>query len=101
MAQADLVHRVAENAPAMLVYLDSELRVRFANRHCYELLGHAPRELLGRLLAEIVDAGTLKYALAHVAEVQRGNFAPRPYVLRDKEAQANSHRSPAMASRPP
>jgi PAS domain S-box-containing protein len=85
MAQAELVHRVAENAPAMLVYLDSELRVRFANRHCYELLGHAPREILGRLLAEIVDPGTLKYALAHVAEVERGNFAPREYVLRDKE----------------
>src|SRR5262245_27816480 len=84
MAQTELAHRVAENAPAMLVYLDSELRVRFANRHCYELLGHAPREILGRLLAEIVDPGTLKYALSHVAELERGNFAPREYVLRDK-----------------
>ena len=85
MVQADLVHRVAENAPAMLVYLDNELRVRFANRHCYELLGHAPREILGRLLAELVDPGTLKYALSHVAEVEKGNVAPREYVLRDKD----------------
>src|SRR5262245_28187669 len=84
MVQADLANRVAENAPAMLVYLDNELRVRFANRHCYELLGHAPREILGRLLAELVDPGTLKYALAHVAEVEKGNVAPREYVLRDK-----------------
>jgi PAS domain S-box-containing protein len=84
MVQAEIAHRVAENAPAMLVYLDSELRVRFANRHCYELLGHAPREILGRLLAELVDPGTLKYALAHVADVERGIAAPRDYVLRDK-----------------
>lgn len=84
MVQAEIAHRVAENAPAMLVYLDSELRVRFANRHCYELLGHAPREILGRLLAELVDPGTLKYALAHVADVERGVAVPREYVLRDK-----------------
>jgi PAS domain S-box-containing protein len=77
--------RVVENAPAMLVYLDADLRVRFANRHCYELLGHAPREILGRLLAELVDPRTLKYALDHVAEVDRGNTAPRDYVLRDKD----------------
>ena len=83
--KTDMAVRVAENAPAMLVYLDSELRVRFANRHCYELLGHAPREVLGRLLAELVDPGTLKYALEHIAEVERGNAAPRDYVLRDKE----------------
>jgi len=85
MRATDLAHRVAENAPAMLVYLDRELRVRFANRHCYELLGHAPREILGRLLAEMVDPGTLKYALSHVAELERGNLAPREYVLRDKD----------------
>src|SRR5262249_46771244 len=77
--------RVVENAPAMLVYLDADLRVRFANRHCHELLGHAPREILGRLLAELVDPRTLKYALDHMAEVERGNTAPRDYVLRDKE----------------
>src|SRR5690349_15827126 len=77
--------RVVENAPAMLVYLDADLRVRFANRHCYELLGRAPREILGRLLAEIVDPRTLKYALAHLAEIERGNHAPRDYVLRHKD----------------
>ena len=77
--------RVAENAPAMLVYLDAELRVRFANRHCYELLGRAPREILGRLLSELVDPRTLKYALAHLAELEQGNTAPRDYVLRDKD----------------
>lgn len=80
-----IAERVAENAPAMLVYLDADLRVRFANRHCYELLGRAPREVLGRLLAELVDHRTLKYALAHVADIERGNHAPRDYVLRHKD----------------
>lgn len=83
--QQDLAGRVAEHAPAMLVYLDSELRVRFASRHCYELLGRAPREILGRLLAELVDPRTLKYALGHVAELDRGNHVPRDYILRDSD----------------
>src|SRR5438477_1653629 len=82
---ASIAARVAENAPAMLVYLDADLRVRFANRHCYELLCRAPREILGRLLEEIVDPGTLKYALAHVADIERGNSSPRDYVLRHKD----------------
>ena len=80
-----LASRVAEHAPAMLVYLDSELRVRFASQHCYELLGRAPREILGRLLAELVDPRTLKYALGHVAELERGNHEPRDYILRNQE----------------
>ena len=101
MAQSKIAHRVAENAPAMLVYLDSELRVRFANRHCYELLGHAPREILGRLLAEIVDPGTLKYALDHVAELERGNVAPRQYVLRDKDGAQRHVEVHAVADRDP
>src|SRR5947207_12973840 len=77
--------RIAENAPAMLLYLDAELRVRFANRHCHERLCRAPREILGSLLADLVDPRTLKYALAHVAEVERGNTAPRDYVLHDRD----------------
>ncbi len=82
-----LAERVADHAPLLLVYLDRELRVRFANRHCQELFGHAPRELLGRLLAELVDARTLEHALDHVAELERGNQAPREYLLRTKQGE--------------
>ena len=91
--------RVAENAPAMLVYLDADLRVRFANRHCYELLGHAPREILGRLLAELVDPRTLKYALAHLADIESGNHAPRDYVLRHKDGAQRHVQVQAMPDR--
>ena len=77
--------RVAERSPALLVYLDADLRVRFANRHLRELLGHHPHEVHGRALAELLDPATLKYALAHKADLERGNLAPRDYVLRDKQ----------------
>ena len=77
--------RVAQLAPHLLVYLDRELRVRFANMRCDELFGRPAEEIRGRLLAELVDAATLRYALAHVAEIERGNPAPREYLLRDKD----------------
>jgi PAS domain S-box-containing protein len=80
----DLVGRLAEHAPAALVYLDADLRVRFANRHCEALLGHAPAVLIGQRLHDLVDARTLHYARSHVAELERGNILPREYVLRDK-----------------
>jgi len=80
-----LPDRVAQLAPHLLVYLDRELRVRFANARCDELLGHPAEEILGQLLADLVDAATLRYALAHVAEIERGNAAPREYLLRDKD----------------
>ena len=82
--EPNIASRVAEHVPAMLLYLDRELRVRFANRHCVELLGRAPRELLGRLLGELVDPGTLKYAQGHVAAIESGDPQPRDYVLRDR-----------------
>jgi PAS domain S-box-containing protein len=80
----DLAVRVAEHAPATLVYVDTELRVRFANRHCHDLLGHGPDELHGRPLRELVDTGTFRCARAHVAELEQGKSAPREYALRHK-----------------
>jgi PAS domain S-box-containing protein len=82
-----LARLVAENAPSTLVYLDAELCIRFANRHCFELFGQSPREVLGRPLGELLDARTLKYALAHRAEVERGNLVPRDYVLSGREGE--------------
>ena len=80
-----LPDRVAQHAPHLLVYLDRELRVRFANLRCDELFGRPAEEIRGRLLAELVDAATLRYALAHLTEIEPGNAAPREYLLRDKD----------------
>jgi PAS domain S-box-containing protein len=71
-----VARRVAEHAPALLSYLDPDLRERFADRRCYELVGRAPREMLGRLLAELLDERTLRNALAHVEHgCGAGDFA--------------------------
>jgi signal transduction histidine kinase len=66
----------------LLVYFDANLRVRFVNRHCARLLGCARRQLVGRRLAELLDARTLRYALAHLDELDRGHPTSREYVLR-------------------
>src|SRR5580765_1063373 len=79
------IDRAARHAPLLIVYLDRDLRVQFANTRCDELLGHPAEALRGRLLAELVDAGTLRYALEHAAEVERGNAEPREYLLCDRE----------------
>jgi PAS domain S-box-containing protein len=76
--------RVADHAPAGLVYLDTALHVRFVNRQCTDLLGYAPGEFLGRGLAEMLDAGTLRYARSHVARLEQGQDVPLPYVLRHR-----------------
>lgn len=81
----DLPDRLTpEGAPA-LVYVDTELRVRFASRHCHEILGHDPGTLHGRLLRELVDTATLRFAREHVAEVERGAAPTREYALRRKD----------------
>jgi PAS domain S-box-containing protein len=80
-----LAERVAQNAPALLVYLDVNLRILFASGYCRQLLGYEPGEIRGRPLVDFVDAGTLRYARSHVAELERGNTAPRKYVLRHKD----------------
>jgi PAS domain S-box-containing protein len=93
--------RVAEHAPATLVYVDTELRVRFANRHCHDLLGHGPDELHGRSLRELVDTGTFHCARAHVAELEQGKSAPREYALRHKNGTKKFVQVSAIPDRDP
>jgi len=75
----------AGEAPAVLAYLDPDLRILFANPRCQALLGYEPSELIGRTLADVVDPGTLRYARAHAAALERGNQATCEYVLRHKD----------------
>jgi two-component system sensor histidine kinase/response regulator len=69
----------------LVLYLDADLKIRFANRYCLDLIGHAPQDVVDRCLGELVDPGTLRYALDHVAELEKGNFRPRDYVLRTRD----------------
>ncbi len=77
--------RLAEHAAATLVYVDTDLRVCFANRHCHDLLGHEPEALHGRPLGELVDTGTFRLARSHVVELAQGRSEPREYALRHKD----------------
>lgn len=97
----DMAGRVAEQAAATLVYVDKDLRVRFANRHCHELLGRAPDELHGRDLAELVDTATMRFARRHVAEVEKGRSTPREYALRHKDGSKKFVQVTAVPDRDP
>ncbi len=85
-------------APA-LVYVDTDLRVRFASRHCHELLGHDPDTLHGRELRDLVDTATLRFARLHVAEVEQGSAASREYALRCKDGTKMTVQVSALADR--
>lgn len=100
-SKKDVAGRVAERAAATLVYVDKDLRVRFANRHCHELLGHAPDALHGCDLAELVDTATLKFVPLHVADVEKGRAAPREYALRHKDGTKKFVQVSAVADRDP
>jgi PAS domain S-box-containing protein len=81
----EIAARVADHAPTGLVYLDAALCIRFANRHCTDLLGYAPNEMLGRALAEVLDPATLRYARSHAARLDQGDDGPLNYVLRHRD----------------
>lgn len=87
-----------DGAPT-LVYVDTDLRVRFASRHCHDMLGHAPDALHGRQLGELVDTATLRFARLHVAEVERGGARPREYALRRKDGTKMHVQVSAVADR--
>jgi PAS domain S-box-containing protein len=97
----DTIRRVAQHAAATLVYVDTDLRVRFANRHCHELLGHAPDALHGRQLAELADTATMRFARQHVAEAEKGTAVPREYALRHKDGTKRFVQVSAVADRDP
>lgn len=94
-----LAGRVADKVPAILVYLESNLRILFASEHTMQMLGYTPGEILGRPLADFVDARTLRYAQAHVAAIERGDAVPREYVMRHKDGSRKYCQVHAVADR--
>lgn len=95
----DTIRRVARKAAASLVYVDTRLRVRFANRCCHELLGHSADALHGCDLAELVDTVTMRFARLQVADAEKGAAAPREYALRHKDGTKRRVEMSAVADR--
>ena len=44
---------VLEHAPALIAYLDTELRYRFANRRYGGVVGAEPEEIVGKRVADV------------------------------------------------
>src|SRR5688500_11534985 len=81
----ELGWRVADNVPSALVYLDADLRIQFANRYWQDLLGYAPREIVDRTLAEVLDDRSLQYARSQGAGLKHGEASCFDFVLRHKD----------------
>ena len=58
---------VADSMPALIAYIDRNLRYRFTNEHFRTLLGHDPRDMLGKTVFEVLGAEFAR-SLAHHSE---------------------------------
>jgi diguanylate cyclase (GGDEF)-like protein/PAS domain S-box-containing protein len=48
---------IADSIPALIAYIDRDLRYRFTNEHFRTLLGHDPRDMLGKTVTGVLGAG--------------------------------------------
>jgi PAS domain S-box-containing protein len=67
-----LMRLVADNIPGRVAYWDTELRLRFANRHFFERFGGTLAESVGRSADEVLGAERAQSRGVHVQAVLRG-----------------------------
>lgn len=58
------LRKVMDTVSAVIIALDEEGRVRFVNRGAMDVLGYAPEELIGRVLASLVNEPAEREAFA-------------------------------------
>jgi diguanylate cyclase (GGDEF)-like protein/PAS domain S-box-containing protein len=51
---------IADNMPALIAYIDRDLRYRFTNDHYQYLLGLDPKAMLGRTIAEVFGSAVVE-----------------------------------------
>jgi len=71
--EPDWTARVVHGAPALIAYIDRELRIRFANAAHQSWLGVDPAQLLGRHVSEVLDEASLQRAAPCLEEALRGH----------------------------
>jgi len=71
--EPDWTARVVHGAPALIAYIDRELRIRFANAAHQSWLGVDPAQLLGRHVSEVLDEASLQRASPCLDEALRGH----------------------------
>jgi PAS domain S-box-containing protein len=63
---------IADTTPVMLTRCGRDLRYRYVNRACAELLGFAPEEIVGKPIAEIMGAEAFEAVRPHLENVLQG-----------------------------
>jgi PAS domain S-box-containing protein len=63
---------ITDNTPALIGYVDSELRYRYANATYLEWFGRKPEEMLGRSMQEVLGPAVYAVREPHVREALAG-----------------------------
>ena len=63
---------VADSIPAMVAYLDRDLRYRFTNEHIRTLMGVDPQAMLGKTVAEVFGQAMADALAPHLAAASTG-----------------------------
>ncbi|MYM34979.1 PAS domain S-box protein [Duganella sp. FT94W] len=63
---------VADAVPALIAYIDRDLRYRFSNEHFRSLLGHDPRKMQGKTVFEVLGPGFAGSLAQHSQAALRG-----------------------------
>jgi diguanylate cyclase (GGDEF)-like protein/PAS domain S-box-containing protein len=64
---------VADSIPAMIAYLDRDLRYRFTNEHIRTLMGVDPQAMLGKTVAEVFGPAMGDALAPHLAAASTGH----------------------------
>jgi PAS domain S-box-containing protein len=68
----ELFRSIVEALPALVGYVDRDLRCKFVNRAYRSWTGRPPEELLGRLVPDVMDASSMAIAEPHFQRVLAG-----------------------------
>ena len=74
----DSEHRlrmITDNTPALIGYVDSDLRYRYANATYFDWFGRRPEDMLGRSMREVLGEATYAVREPHVREALAGREA--------------------------
>jgi diguanylate cyclase (GGDEF)-like protein/PAS domain S-box-containing protein len=65
-------HMIADNMPALVAYVDRDLRYRFTNSHYQVLFGMDPRSMLGKTISEVFGEHAYGFWRAKAEAALRG-----------------------------
>ncbi|HET7766590.1 MAG TPA: diguanylate cyclase [Burkholderiales bacterium] len=66
---------IADNTPALIGYVDSNLRYRYANGTYFEWFGRKPEDMLGRDMREVLGEAAFAVREPHIREALAGREA--------------------------